>query len=168
MARRNTKAKAKKLPCDIWPVNDGMEEEEFPGDLDYDEVLDRIDDLTRAAKIGIPSYENPQYACFAEDGTVLGVVTGGIAGDHEFQPEDGTPAYDYRFSVVVSPKARRKGIARTLVKKAEAAAKEEADAREAYIYLEAWVVNPHMAVLLESMGYEGDWSEDEPMMGKYI
>ena len=81
------------------------------------------------------------------------------------------PAYDYRFSVVVSPKGRRKGIARSLVEHITEHAKEEGDARDAYIYLDAWVVNPHMADLLDSMGFNAggsEWTPDDPMMGKYV
>ena len=157
-------------PCEIWPVNESMEDEEFPGGLDYAEVQDRIYKLTKEAKIGIPLYEDAQYACFGKRGALMGVVTGGIAGEHAFQPDDGTPVYDYRFSVVVSPKAQRKGIARRLVKEIEEHARIEAEGEDYYIYLEAWVVNPHMADLLDSMGFEGasEWSLNDPMMGKYL
>ena len=163
--------KKRKLPCEIYPINDSMEDFEFPGDLDYHEILDSVESIISDARIGIPSYENPQYACITQSGEVLGVVTGGIAGDHAIQPDDGMPAYDYRFSVVVSPKGRRQGIARSLVKEITGHAKDYGDYSDSYIYLEAWVVNPHMADLLDSMGFEGggsEWTPDDPMMGKYV
>ena len=45
--------------CDLWPINEEMEEEEYPGDLDYYEVVEAAYALFKAAKIGTSSVEEP-------------------------------------------------------------------------------------------------------------
>jgi len=159
----------RKDPCEIWPINDGYDEDEFPGDLDYYEVLDQVDNLFKHARIRVASYEEPYEACMTEKGVVLGATVAGQTGGTDYTP-DGTPVYTVRFSVVVSAAGRRKGIARRLVKSLVKDWESQAQMMDSYFLLEAWVVNPHMLPLLESEGFEGDgeWSPDNPIMGQYL
>jgi len=63
------------------------------------------------------------------------------------------------FSVGVLPRARRRGVARRLVKRILAA--------HPGTEFNAWVVSPHMAALLESLGFDAEdreWSPDAPHM----
>ena len=159
------------LPCEINYIGEGAEDGYFTGDLDYDEVTDAAEDLFSKAKIGIPSYEELHYACISEDGDVLGAVTSGYAGQVEYNDE-GLQVLTARFSVAVSPKGRRQGIARELVKTIVDHYENDAISRDSYVILEANVVNPNMAILLKSEGFANEdgfeWSREDPYMQKTL
>lgn len=117
------------------------------------------DALFRTSQINLASYEDLHRVCVTDDGKVLGALAYGFTGE------------TVRFSVAVDPAARRTGIARALVAEAIHYFRAELDEMlEAYalehLDLEAWVVNPHMGTLLETMGFESDgqWSQGNPMM----
>lgn len=159
------------LPCEIEYIGEGSEDGYFPGNLDYDEITDAAANLFSEAKIGIPSYEELHYACISEDGDVLGAATSGYAGHAEYNDE-GIQVLTARFSVVVSPKGRRQGIARELVKRLVQHYEDEAVSLDSYVILEAEVVNPNMATLLKSEGFANEdgfeWSREDPYMQKTL
>jgi GNAT superfamily N-acetyltransferase len=102
--------------------------------------------------IHISDYEEPFEVCVDEHGHMIGASTFGC------RHEEDEGCLEYSFSVAVDPDARRSGVARRLVK--------SIIDQHPGIYLSPWVVNPHMALLLESMGFEadGEWSQDTPYM----
>jgi ribosomal protein S18 acetylase RimI-like enzyme len=159
------------LPCEIEYIGEGSEDDYFPGDLDYDEVTDAAADLFSKAKIGIPSYEELHYACISEDGEVLGAATSGYTGQAEYDDE-GIQVLTARFSVVVSPEGRRRGIARELVKTLVEHYESDAVSYDSFVILEAEVVNPNMARLLKSEGFVNEdgfeWSREDPYMQKTL
>lgn len=142
--------------CQVIDVSEGSEHE----DLGWE-----AEDLFRDAGIRIAPYEEPLLACVRGD-EVLGVAVGGLTAPYE-------DSMEFRFSVVVAPSAQRQGVARKLVREVvEHARGQRAEWEEAHglpVEIVAWVVNPHMAELLESEGFEadGEWSQDSPMMRIY-
>jgi GNAT superfamily N-acetyltransferase len=92
-------------------------------------------------------------------GDVVGAVTLGKSFE-----EDG---YVYTFSAAVDDLWKRKGISRELIKIAINMANEDPFPH----YFRVWVVNPHMAALLETLGFDTEgreWSQDSPHMYKYL
>lgn len=92
-------------------------------------------------------------------------ATGDIVGASTFgwKTEDGLGDGEEHevatFSVGVLPRARRRGIARRLVKRILAA--------HPGTEFNVWVVSPHMAALLEDLGFDAEgreWSPDAPHM----
>ena len=154
------------MDCDLWSISESMEDEEFPGDLDYGEVVDAAYDLFRSMKIGTSNAEEPHEVCMTDDGEILGASVAGYRGGEE-QDEDGYPILNATFSVVVAPAGRRRGIARKLVESIVEHFRQDAGWREATVIIEPEVVNPHMAALLRSLGFSenaGGWSERDPYM----
>lgn len=137
----------------IYPIDEdkGYEVIEDMG-LDYYDVLDQAEVLFERSGVNLAPYEEP-YAAYISS-TVLGAIFAGGYGD-----EFGT----VRFSVAVSPQARRKGVGRKLVKHLIKEARAQGVSR-----LEAWVINPHMALLLEDLDFVGDWSQDSPHMELWL
>jgi GNAT superfamily N-acetyltransferase len=145
---------ARPLPCNIVPMS---EESEVYGWYA----------LFHLTGIRIAGHEEPLFACVDKDGEPLGVAVGGLApiGDYAFPAE-------FRFSVAVDPDHHRKGIARALVRRLkDYYLASRAELAEAYgvpwVEMVAWVVNPHMAVLLEDEGFDTagrEWTEDTPHM----
>lgn len=119
-------------------------------DDDVDGYGQEVEDLFRAAKIRISSYED-FFEAWVEDGEALGGSVVGIR-DHD--------TGEVGFSVVVAPHARRRGIAKALV--------QSIIRQHRGHELVAWVVNPDMAKLLDSMGFDFEshrgWSPDAPHM----
>jgi GNAT superfamily N-acetyltransferase len=77
-----------------------------------------------------------------------------------------------RFTVVVAPEARRRGLAHTLVSAFIESSEEISKERKCPLMLEAWVVNPFMAELLEGLDFDAEsyrgWSQDSPFMTRWI
>lgn len=140
------------MKCAIFPLNEdhGFDIIEDQG-WDFYAVLNAADALFYTGGIHLASYEELYSGCIRRDGTLLGVLAAGSP----------TPGL-VRFSVAVAPQGRRQGIAKTLVRHLEGALHGQG------VQLEAWVVNPHMARLLEQLGYDGDWSPETPHMEKWI
>lgn len=118
-------------------------------DLDKwgDDYVGAIRDLFVENHIAIAPYEQPYEALVSDDGSVLGVSSFGFRHDDEGS-----------FSVVVDPNGRRQGVAKKLV--------QSIINQHKNVLIRPWVVNPVMAHLLESMGFEpdGEWSQDNPYM----
>jgi ribosomal protein S18 acetylase RimI-like enzyme len=157
--------------CTVEYVGEGAEDGYFPGDLDYDEVTEAAANLFSKAKIRIPSYEELHYACISENGDVLGAATSGYT-DHTEYNDEGMQVLTARFSIVVSSKSRRQGIARELVKAIVDYYERDGLYNESYVILEAEVVNPDMARLLKSEGFANEdgfeWSREDPYMQKML
>ena len=77
-----------------------------------------------------------------------------------------------RFTVVVAPEARRRGLAHALVSAFIESSEEISKEHKCPLMLEAWVVNPFMAELLESLDFDAEsyrgWSQDSPFMTRWI
>ena len=157
--RRRRGAAARREPgCIVVSTREGAEHEELG--------WDPTDMLFVQGGIRLASYEQPIFACIdPRTEQVYGAAVGGLAPGMPGEP------LEYRFSLAVDPQARRRGIARALLR----AIKEMYDS-EAWTWAEAhgapgvelvgWVVNPHMVSLLESEGFEADgtWSPENPYM----
>lgn len=89
-----------------------------------------------------------------------------VVGALAFGSEPDEMGVRLTFSIVVEESYRRQGIACQLVKAALEAAQAYPGA-----FFRVWVVNPHMAVLLEDMGFEPEgreWSQESPHMYLYV
>lgn len=92
------------------------------------------------------------------NGVVVGAATLG-SSPHSYEPD----AREYTFSVAVDTKWQKRQLGRKLVE----AVLREAKSLEVPGEYRVWVVNPNMARLLESFGFETEgreWSEDSPHM----
>jgi GNAT superfamily N-acetyltransferase len=77
-----------------------------------------------------------------------------------------------RFTVVVAPEARRRGLAHALVSAFIESSEEISKEHRCPLMLEAWVVNPFMAELLEGLDFDAEsyrgWSQDSPFMTRWV
>ena len=131
--------------------------------LDEDEDTELGDDyaadaLFHQAGIRLSSYEELYETAVNAEGETVGASS---LGRRDLQWDEGEPHEELSFSVVVDPDERRQGIARALVQSI-------LDAHPSASF-SPWVINPHMAALLEDMGFSaegsgGEWSQDSPHM----
>jgi GNAT superfamily N-acetyltransferase len=160
---KKVRARKPKSTCTVVSIAEDSEHEHL--------AWDRTDELFSQGGINQASYEEPLFACVEDLGGaehVLGVAVGGLITTRGILNDEMS---EFRFSVAVDPKARRRGVARALVRAIKDHwAAEQAIWREAFgvegVGLTAWVVNPHMVDLLESEGFspDGSWSADNPFM----
>ena len=156
----------KTLPAECMIVAVGEDgDEDLLDDLGLDlwEAADDAEALFREMEIRFSSIEELKLAAVCK-GEVVGAATLGVTQD------DVGPLYT--FSVVVSPAWRRKGLAHHLVGDVIELAAEDAEARDESPVFRVWVVNPHMARLLEEQfGFEPqdatEWSLDTPHMERW-
>jgi ribosomal protein S18 acetylase RimI-like enzyme len=144
----------------VRPIYDGAEDTSYPDYKDYYEVIDEAEMLFQKAGIRLASYEAPLFACFDPEGETVGAVFAGLY-------PAGHAGRTARFSVAVSPRARRQRVASQLV----GAMIRHYQRSGSVDRLEAWVVNPNMAALLEKFGFEpvdGEWSQDSPHMELWL
>jgi GNAT superfamily N-acetyltransferase len=151
------------MPCEIWLLDVEDYDSEYHGDRDVYDLMEDVDSLFRGAKVRPSNTEDQYLACIDDDGEVLGGAVFGYSSTDDY--------VRFTFSVVVDPNARRQGIAGGLVNAAEEAAQYAGDGYELPVRMEAWVVNPNMAKLLDKMGFEstahdGEWSLSEPYYEK--
>lgn len=137
--------------CTIYNVYEPwFGDDDFPFARDIYDVLDEAEGLFRAAEIRLARDEHIFEVCLDAHGRVLGASTAHeMAGEY---PE-------VRFSIAVHPEARRRGVARELAKRVVDAFGD----RE----LVAWVVNPDVLGLLESLGFSPqsmEWTPDAPFL----
>jgi GNAT superfamily N-acetyltransferase len=144
--------------CRILHVGDNGDEaalEELG--LDLWEATEDAEAVFKTEGIRVSREEEIVLAAVCGD-KVVGAAT---VGHHV---EEGEPVFT--FSVAVDAAWQAKGLGRKLVEKAIEFAKSMG-ARQFRI----WVVNPNMASLLESVGFEADhrgWSLDSPHMEMYV
>ncbi len=141
--------------CKIYSIEEESDDEVFEeSNLDYYKILDDTEALFKSVNIRISRNEEFYEACISEDGEVMGASVLSKENHGKEMPK-------LRFSVAVSPKAQGGGIGRKLVKSIIENNKNE-------WAIEAWVVNPNMAALLETLGFEnqggGEWSRENPFM----
>jgi GNAT superfamily N-acetyltransferase len=154
--------------CDVWSLDEEDYDMEYPGDRDVYDIMEDVDRLFRHAEVRPSSKEGQYLACLDDDGQVMGggvFGTYGVGGDEEY--------LTFTFSVVVSPLARRRGIAASLVREMEDYARMAGDSYELPVRMEAWVVNQNMAKLLDKLGFDstgsrGEWSRQDPYYEKEI
>lgn len=140
--------------CQLVHVGDGGDEASLEA-LGFDlwDATEAAEAVFKAEGIRVSREEETVVAAICGE-EVVGAAT---VGQHD---EEGEPVFT--FSVAVDSKWQGKGLGRQLVEKAMEIAKSMG-ARQFRI----WVVNPSMATLLESMGFEADhrgWSLDSPHM----
>lgn len=142
-----------KQQCKIYYVDEEYhEQKEFDDDdLEYQDVLDKIDELFKNVNINKSDEDRFYEACIDKDGEVSGASVISYNDNEK----------SLRFSVVVSPEAQGGGIGRELVQNIVRDHKREWK-------IDAWVVNPNMAALLTTLGFEtldgGEWSQENPIM----
>lgn len=122
--------------------------------IDPWDAADRAEALFRQQDIRLSSYESVAFAAVC-GGEIVGAASFGV------QQDEGGPSYT--FSVAVDGAWQKKGLGRKLVQRVV----EEARSQEQGGRFRVWVVNPNMARLLESMGFETDgreWTESSPHM----
>lgn len=135
--------------------------EEVTG-LDFYAALDEADAVFSSCRIRPTGPEDLAFAALSSKGQIVGAATyGNYVGEM---------GLTHTFSVAVLPANRRQGIARALVEAVSNLASEYSLAAGVPPYYMVWVVNPHMARLLESLGFEttgSEWSPDTPHMTRY-
>lgn len=125
--------------------------------LDLWDATEEAERIFKREGIRISSIENVVFAAVC-DGHVVGAATIGST-PHHFDRN----AREYTFSVAVDRKWQRRQLGRKLVE----AVLHEAKSQEIPGEYRVWVVNPNMARLLESLGFEPEgreWTEDTPHM----
>ncbi len=141
-----------KKPCVIVNMGEEMDEKLLQG-RDYYDVLDEIETLFTSSGIRVSRDEEPYQICI-EGGVVKGATVVSMR-------QDEAEGIVVRFSVAVEEESRRTGIAKELISSLMRDYKQlDGD------MLEAWVVNPGMVPLLNSLGFEEpypEWSENNPM-----
>ncbi len=160
------------MKCQLVSLQDESEAVEWIEEItcrDPYEVLNDVERLFKKTKIRPASNEELFEACVSEDGEVQGVSTAGL---YDSQPMDADPLErpQYSFSVAVLESARRQGIAKALVQSIIHQFPKDA------CLLMGKVVNPHMARLLESLGFEhlyekideSDWSAEDRVVGRVM
>lgn len=151
--------------CAVYPLGEeALEGEiEYPDDADPYTLMDAAERLFDQMEINFSRIEELKYACIEPDGTVIGALVAGHEATDQAEME-------VTFSVVVDPKSRRQGIARSLVQ--ALIDEKQADAADFTVLLHAWVVNSNMARLLETMGFEhtgsGEWSPEDPYYERWL
>lgn len=155
-----------KYSCHMIPLQDEDDSVEWiEGICDRDpyQVLDDAEWLFKLSGIHASRDEAPHEACVSSKGEVQGVSAVGL---YDASPMDADPLGrpQYSFSIAVKEDARRQGIARALVKSIMSFLPR------ADVLLMGKVVNPNMAKLLLSLGFEfayGDpeWSDDDLQVG---
>ena len=143
--------------CSIFNIyGDNLDEAFDRIDRDVYEILEEAEQAFKKNGVHLGRGEEIYEVCLDSNENVVGASSMQPLGMDEL---DGLPLF--RFSLVTLPSARRRGIARRLAKSLlEAHDQSEHTA-------EAWVINPHMVALLESLGMEpteGEWSPDTPFM----
>lgn len=134
------------------------------GENGDEDTLDEMGlDLEAVTKAAEKVFKSEHINISREEEVVLAAICGkkvvgaATVGHHN---EEGEPLFT--FSAAVAEGWQRLGLGRKLV----LAAIQEARAQGAHSF-RVWVVNPNMAVLLESLGFETEgreWSEDSPHM----
>lgn len=149
---RFDRAIRKLAECRIVSIREDIDDP-YIGDMDYFKLLDDVEKLFKGSGINIGREEQFHEACI-ENGQLQGAT---VLAEYNNAEEP-----KVRFSVAVSPNARRQGIASRLI------ASIVNEYGSSYV-LEAWVVNPAMVPLLSSLGFDephGGWSPNNPMMEK--
>jgi len=129
--------------------------------------------------VGIRPGDNEiMYFAAICDGEIIGAATIGKKEHDSFSSEENDEEnFDeedelaggncYTFSIAINPEWQRKNLGRELVNKII----EEVKSKGGH-ELNVWVVNPNMAKLLESMGFDTEgprgWSQDSPHMTLYL
>lgn len=145
--------------CKIVSVGEFGNEEDLDAlGLDLWEATEKAEQVIVSAGIRIARHEDISLAAICD-----GDIVGGLSFGSYEDPDRGTI---FSFSVAVDSNWRSKGLARRLVE----AAVEDIKSQGSFIdnaMISAWVINPHMVALLESLGFESEgreWSENEPFM----
>jgi GNAT superfamily N-acetyltransferase len=140
--------------CEFVHVGDNGDEAALEAlGLDLWDATEAAEAIFKTEGIRISSEEEIVLAAIC-GGKVVGAAT---VGHHN---EEGEPVFT--FSVAVDSAWQQKGLGRQLVDKAMGIAKSMGAHQ-----FRVWVVNPNMAALLESMGFDADprgWSLDSPHM----
>jgi len=149
--------------CTLVAIGENGDEEALDAlGIDFWAAADYADALFRQMGIQTSSTEELVLGAVCQ-GDVVGAATLGVDQD-EMGPI-------YTFSVVVAPEWRRRGLARALVTQTLELAAEDAETRGAPLQFRVWVVNPHMAALLEDLGFDlesgTEWSLDAPHMTRW-
>jgi ribosomal protein S18 acetylase RimI-like enzyme len=130
--------------------------------LDFWGAVDDAERVFRDAAIHTSSIESMRFAAVC-GGEVVGAATLGSMEDDEGRA--------FTFSVAVADGWRRRGLARQLVAAVMEAAEDEDEAYGGHGWFRVWVVNPYMAYLLESLGFEtegSEWTEYSPHMTRQL
>lgn len=128
-------------------------------DADDDGLRDDVIDVFEHSDVRVSRDEEPHEAVVDVGGRVLGGTVVSAREDPDFG------AWVIRFSVAVRPDAQRRGVARRLIQSLISSSYAELVPDGVPVQFEAWVINPAMVPLLESLGFEGasrGWSEDDP------
>jgi len=130
---------------------DGFDEQT---DEDYYDVMEAAERLFKKSGIRV---DGEMHEVCLQGSKVMAASTFYGKGRDEDNPD----MVLHSFSIVVDPKVQRRGIAKQMVRGILSACPEE------ICTLQAWVVNPHMAKLLEKFGFESTdrrWSRNTPFM----
>lgn len=142
--------------CQIISIGENSDDEileEFG--LDTWDAVDQVEKIFQQEGIRIGSIENIVSALICDNQ----IVGGASFGSYN---EEGQQVFT--FSIAIDTKHQGKGFGKKLVQDVMSLASDQG-------YFNVWVVNPNMAKLLESMGFETEssrgWSQDSPHMTYY-
>lgn len=127
--------------------------------LDFWEAADKAEALFKV-DIRPSSDEEIVLAAICDKKVVGGATLGVRSSDDEAE---------LTFSIAIDPAWQKRNLGRALVEQIERLARDATESGHGTFRV--WVVNPNMAKLLDSMGYDaegrnGEWSEDSPHMTK--
>lgn len=142
--------------CQIISIGENSDDEVLDQfDLGTWDAVDQVEKIFKQEGIRIKSIEDYVSALIC-DGEIVG---GASFGSYN---EEGQQVFT--FSVAIDGKYQGKGFGKQLVEDVMSLASGEG-------YFNVWVVNPNMAKLLESMGFDAEsskgWSLDSPHMTYY-
>ena len=143
--------------CQIIAIGEMSDDDEALSELGLDNqrAINLVDGIFKQEGIRISSIENYVSALIC-DGQIVGGATFGSYNEEGQQV--------FTFSVAIDSKYQGRGFGKKLVQDVMSLASDQG-------YFNVWVVNPNMAKLLESMGFETEssrgWSQDSPHMTYY-
>lgn len=154
------------VSCRIISLEEGYADQlEKEVGRDYYDILNEAEKVFGQNGVRLHSEEEVFEACFDSDGNILGVSSKQIKGfenPEAIEGDEDAGRQSVSFSIAVQPESRRKGIARALIESFL-----EQHPNEDY-YIETWVINPHMATLLEDLGFSPvngqEWRPSSPHM----
>lgn len=140
--------------CNVFDISESSDDHsDFPDGRDYYDILNDVEKIFKSSGINILSVDNFHEACIDGEGFVHGATV--ISHDMNHEEERSV----IRFSIAVESTKRNMGVAKKLIQSI-------INQYKSHCIVEAFVINPHMVPLLESLGFssDGDWSEYNPVM----
>lgn len=124
------------------------------------ELADQVDAIATISNIYLPRDKKLTLVAINEKGDVVGGAYTKWEYDSEASKEAGEPIHSWDFDVVVHPRAR--GTDLVGIKLIRAAEQERANLEKRFgkAYTKLWVINPHLARLLQHPKFNYELAAD--------